>query len=54
MIRRDKKKAGFGSVQHVLYDQKWADKQERGFVSWMNHVLCVDKQGMWPEAAGGK
>ncbi len=30
-------------MQRVLYDQKWADKQERGFMQWMNHVLCVDR-----------
>ena len=34
-----------------LYDEKWDDKQQDGFTTWMNHVLCTNNPLVKGDAA---
>ncbi|XP_077986991.1 abnormal spindle-like microcephaly-associated protein homolog [Glandiceps talaboti] len=31
------------AAQNMFYDERWTEKQERGFTKWLNHILTPDE-----------
>ncbi len=48
-----KKKLHFASLPYVaqsdMYDEQWADKQERAFMQWINYELSAGAEAITPQ-----
>lgn len=41
------------AAKNMFYDERWIEKQERGFSWWLNHVLTPDDFKVNTEVAKG-
>lgn len=41
------------AAKNMFYDERWIEKQERGFTWWLNHVLTPDDFKVNTEVAKG-
>lgn len=42
------------AAKNMFYDERWIEKQERGFTWWINYVLTPDDFKVNTEVAKGK
>ncbi|PIK43592.1 putative abnormal spindle-like microcephaly-associated protein-like isoform X1 [Apostichopus japonicus] len=42
------------AAKNMFYDERWIDKQERGFVQWLNYILTPEEEGALNPTIKGK